>query len=58
MDEEKKTPPAEVAAWTAGLSALFIMGGLGTAPGWPMAAGAAAVAAMVAVVCYLILRRP
>jgi dipeptide/tripeptide permease len=46
-----------VAGWTAGLTAFFACLALGQAPTWPMAFGVAAVAAMVAVVCYFILKR-
>jgi len=46
-----------VAGWTAFLSAFFLMVGLSNSPVWPVAAGAAAIAAMVAVVCYCILKK-
>jgi hypothetical protein len=42
--------------WTAGLSALFACGALGSSPTWPVAFGVAAVALMVGVVCVAIMK--
>ena len=53
----ERTKQVTVAGWTAGLSAFFACIALSQAPTWPMAFGVAAVAAMVAVVCYFILKR-
>jgi dipeptide/tripeptide permease len=53
----ERTKQVTVAGWTAGLTAFFACLALGQAPTWPMAFGVAAVAAMVAVVCYFILKR-
>ena len=48
----------QVAGWTAGLSAFFIVGALTVNATWPMAIGVVAVAAMVATACFFMLRRP
>ena len=53
----ERTKQVGVAGWTAGMTALFECIALSQSPTWPMAFGAAAVAAMVAVVCYFILKR-
>ena len=53
----ERTKQLSIAGWTAGLSAFFAVGALSANPTWPVAAGVAAVAAMVAVVCLSILRR-
>jgi len=55
--DSERTKQVTVAGWTAGLSAFFGCIALSQAPTWPMAFGVAAVAAMVAVVCYFILQR-
>jgi hypothetical protein len=55
--DAERTKQVTVAGWTAGLSALFALGAVGTSPAWPTAFGVAAVSAMVAVVCYFILKR-
>jgi dipeptide/tripeptide permease len=64
MNENNPQPPesdhskAVVAAgWTAGLAALFLTGMLTANPAWPVAFGAAAIAAMVATVCYFMLKK-
>jgi dipeptide/tripeptide permease len=64
MNEGTPPPPetgrykaVEAAGWTAGLTALFITGALSANPTWPMAFGAAAIAAMVATVCYFMLKK-
>jgi dipeptide/tripeptide permease len=54
---EERTKQVSVAGWTAGLTAFFACCTLAESPTWPMAFGVAAVAAMVAVVCYFILGR-
>lgn len=53
----ERTKQAGAAGWTAGLSAFFAMATAAAEPTWPVAAGITAVAAMVSVVCYLMLRR-
>ena len=53
----ERTKQAGIAGWTGGLSAFFAAGALATNPTWPMAAGVAAVSAMVAVICHGILKR-
>jgi hypothetical protein len=55
--ESERTKQVSTAGWTAGLSAFFACVTLSQAPTWPMAFGVAAVAGMVAVVCYFILHR-
>ena len=55
--ETERTKHVAVAGWTAGLTAIFIAGALINAPTWPVAFGLTAVAVMVAVVCYFILKR-
>jgi hypothetical protein len=52
----ERTKQVTVAGWTAGLTALFMCISLSQSPTWPMAFGVAAVAAMVSVVCYFILK--
>ena len=53
----ERTRQALIAGWTGGLSVFFAAIALGTAPTWPVAMGVTALAAMVAVICYAILRR-
>ena len=55
--ERERTKQLGIAGWTAGMSAFFAAAALSANPTWPVAAGIAAVAAMVAVVCKNILRR-
>jgi len=55
--ETERTKQVTVAGWTAGVSAFFLMGALASNGSWPMAIGVIAVAAMVATVCYFILKR-
>ena len=72
MNEPKETKPAdqedgtkasertkqvETAGWTAGLSALFLVGALSTNASWPLAIGVVAIAAMVGTACYFMLRK-
>jgi hypothetical protein len=45
----------KAAAWTAGLTAFFVLASLSDSPTWPEAFVAACVLAMVGFVCYLIL---
>ncbi len=45
-----------VAGWTAGTSVFFLAILMGTADSWPTAFGVTALAAMVAFVCYFILK--
>ena len=52
----ERTKHVTEAAWTAGLSAFFMAGALITNPTWPVAAGVAAISAMIATLCYFILR--
>ncbi len=51
------TKQASVVGWTAGLSVFFSVPALFMTPEWPVAAGVAALAAMVAFVCRAILNR-
>lgn len=53
----ERTKQVTVAGWTAGMTAFFAVGVVAASPTWPAAIGVAAVAAMVAVVCYFILKR-
>jgi hypothetical protein len=53
----ERTKQVTVAGWTAGTSAFFALGVLSVQPTWTTAFGVAAVAAMVAAVCYFILKR-
>jgi dihydrodipicolinate synthase/N-acetylneuraminate lyase len=55
--DEERTKQVIAAGWTAGLSAFFALGALAASPTWPVAAGVTAVVAMVAVVCYFILKK-
>ncbi len=55
--DEERTKQVTVAGYTAGVSAFFAVGGLTLQPTWPVAFGVAALAAMVAVVCYFILKK-
>jgi len=52
----ERTKQVTVAGWTAGVSAFFAVGALVASPAWPVAMGVTAVVAMVAVVCYFILK--
>ncbi len=56
-DGAERTKQVTVAGWTAGISALFAVTALVGSPTWPTAIGVGAVAAMVAAVCYFMLRR-
>jgi hypothetical protein len=47
---------ASIAGWTAGLSAVFLCVTVGNSPEWPVAVAVVAIAAMVGVVCYVILK--
>lgn len=55
--ETERTQQVTVVGWTAGVSAFFALVALGQAPTWPVAFGVAAVMAMVALICHLILKR-
>lgn len=55
--ETERTQQVTVAGWTAGLSALFGFIAIASEPAWPTAFGAAAISAMVAVVCLRIVKR-
>ena len=54
--DAERTKRATVAGWTAGITALIALGALSSQPVWPVAIGVVAVAAMVAVACYFILK--
>lgn len=56
--DSERTKRVTAAGWTAGLSAFFIVGALTANASWPMALGLIAVAAMVAAVCYFMLKTP
>ena len=56
-NDSERTKQVETAGWTAGLSALFLVGALSTNATWPVAIGVVAIAAMVATACYLMLKR-
>jgi hypothetical protein len=56
-NESERTEQLKVAGWTAGVSALAALGTLSASPTWPTTIGVTAVAAMVAVACYFILRK-
>lgn len=45
------------AGWLAGFTAFFAITAVAGRPTWPAAIGVSAVAAMVAFVCYLILKK-
>lgn len=55
--DSERTKQVTVAGWTAGVSAFFAVGAVAAAPTWPVAIGVSSVSAMVAVVCYFILKR-
>lgn len=55
--DSERTKQVTVAGWTAGLSAFFIVGAMSVNTGWPMAIGCVAVAAMVSVACYFMLKQ-
>ena len=55
--EKERTKQVSTAGWTAGLTALFGFIALASEPAWPTAFGAAAICAMVAVVCLRIVKR-
>lgn len=57
VDHVERTKQVTVAGWTAGMTAFFAVGAVTASPSWPAAIGVAAVSAMVAVVCYFILKR-
>ena len=54
--EEERTKQVQAAGWVAGLSALFAVGALISQPSWPVACGVMALAAMVAIVCFFMLK--
>ena len=56
--ESERTKQVSVAGWTAGTVGFFAVCGLWTHPSWELTVGVVAIVAMVAVVCYFILRRP
>jgi len=56
-NDAERTKQVTVAGWTAIVSAFFALGTLAVSPAWPTAIGVVAVAAMVATVCYFIVRR-
>ena len=56
-NDSERTKQVETAGWTAGLSALFLVGALSTNATWPVAIGVVAIAAMVATACYFMLRK-
>jgi hypothetical protein len=56
-NDAERTKQVTVAGWTAGVSACCALGTLTVSPLWPTAIGVVAVAAMVATVCYFIVRR-
>jgi hypothetical protein len=53
----EQTKRVHAVGWTAGLTAFFSVGAMTRDPTWPMAAGVAALALMVTLVCFAILRR-
>ena len=55
--DPERTKQVTVVGWVAGLSAFFAATTLFQSPTWPMAFGIAAIAAMVTMVCYFILKR-
>ena len=55
--DSERTKQVTVAGWTAGVSAFFAVGAVAATPTWPVAIGVSSVSAMVAVVCYFILKR-
>jgi len=55
--ETERTKQVTVAGWTASMSALFAVGVLMLQPSWPTAFGVGAVALMIALVCYCMLKR-
>lgn len=52
-----RTKQVTVAGWTTGLTAFFGVGALAGNPSWPLAFGVAALAMMVAITCYFILKK-
>ena len=55
--ESDRSKAVVAAGWTAGVTALVLTGALTTSPAWPVAFGAAAIAAMVATVCFFMLKK-
>ena len=55
--ESERTKQVTVVGWTAGVSAFFAVTVLMEQPSWPTAFGVSAVALMIALVCYFMLKR-
>ena len=56
-EDAERTKQVTVVGWTAGISAVAAFSTLEMQPTWPVAFGVAAIAAMVGVTCYCILKR-
>jgi hypothetical protein len=56
--DSERTKQVSIAGWTAGTVGFFAVCALWTHPSWELAVGVVAIAVMVAVVCYFILKRP
>jgi hypothetical protein len=54
---EQRTHQVRAAGWTATFAAFFAAVALSQEPTWPVAVGVVAIAAMVTVVCYTVLKR-
>ena len=57
MEEATKRAKVTAAGWLAGIAMLGALAAVNQSPVWPTAFGAIGIAAMVAVVCYFILRQ-
>jgi hypothetical protein len=54
-DAAMKSKRIKIAAWTAGLTAFFVLASMEDSPSWPAAMVAVCVVAMVGYVCHQIL---
>ena len=54
--QKERTAPVAAVGWTAGLSAFFLVVGMGSSPTWPMAVAICAIAAMVTAACCFMLK--
>ena len=56
--DSERTKQVTVAGWTAGVAAVVMVWSLTANASWPMAVAMIAIAAMVAVACYFMLKQP
>lgn len=55
--DSQRTKQVSTVGWTAGMFAIIACCVLGNYPSWPMAAGVAALAMMMTVICIFMLRK-